>query len=104
MKKDHEPNSKVLTLFRLVSLFLSGSIFGIAGFVYFADSAGILVPNHLFRILFPIGLATGTLIALLPSLIGEIWGGLRKRNSSFQAHDFDTEEPHGSQRDFKSVR
>lgn len=89
MKNPHDPNNKALSFFRLVSMFLSGSVFGVAGFAFWADSAEILVPNPLFRILFPIGIAVAAIIALLPDLVAQIYEGLRKMKSSSRTIDSD---------------
>ena len=73
--------SSAQNLLRIATAFLTGAVFGIAGFALWADHEGVLMAGPLFNVLFPIGLCAGIFVASLPLLIGEILAAMRRMNA-----------------------
>ena len=53
------------------SIFLSGGVIGAGGFAMWAEYSGLLRPNALYALVFPLALFGAALLAWFPSLLSE---------------------------------
>jgi len=80
----HRPPSITQKLLRTFSVFLTGVVVGVAGFVLWAERAGVLVASPFSILILPLGLLIGLFIAVLLPLIGEMLQALHRINVSNQ--------------------